>query len=137
MEFVQNNILLIGVAFVSGAMLLWPHVRRSSGGPWVDTLAATQLINREDALVIDVRDTNDYANGHLIGAKNIPLPQIESRLSELERHKDKPVIVVCNSGQNLAPKAMAGLRAKGFTRLHNLSGGYQGWLSAGLPVEKK
>ena len=54
MDFIQNNILLIAVAFASGAMLIWPLVRRSAGGPWVGTLEATQLIKREDALVMRI-----------------------------------------------------------------------------------
>ena len=73
MDFVKNNLLLILVAFVSGAMLLWPLVRRSAGGPWVDTLGATQMINREDALVLDVREAAEYARGHILGAKSVPL----------------------------------------------------------------
>ncbi len=137
MEFVQNNLLLIGVAFVSGALLLWPYVRRSAGGPAVDNTKATLLINREDALVLDVRDSNEFANGHVLGAKNIPLAQLESRVGELGKHQVKPVIVVCNSGQNLAPKAGALLRAQGFANVHTLAGGYQAWLSGGMPVEKK
>ena len=73
MDFIQNNLLLIAVAFASGAMLIWPFVRRTAGGPWVNTLQATQLINREDALVLDVREPAEYAKGHILGAKNVPL----------------------------------------------------------------
>jgi len=60
-EFIRDNLLLIGVAAVSGAMLLWPLLRRSTGGPWVSTLQATQLVNRQNALIIDVREPNEYA----------------------------------------------------------------------------
>ena len=68
MDFVRNNLLLIVVAVVSGAMLIWPLLRRTTGGPWVDASMATQLINREDALVVDVRDAGEYASGHILGA---------------------------------------------------------------------
>jgi rhodanese-related sulfurtransferase len=135
MEFVQNNIFLIAIAFISGAMLLWPMVRRGAAGPSVNTLEATQLINREDAIVLDVREAAEYANGHVLGAKNVPLSQFESRVAELEKHKAKPVIVYCESG-NRAGNAQATLRAKGFERAVNLSGGVGAWQQAGLPMEK-
>lgn len=133
--FIQNHIFLIVVAFISGAMLLWPLVRRSAGGPSVSTLEATHLINREDAVIIDVREPADYASGHVLGAKNVPLSQLESRIGDLEKHKAKPVIVCCEAG-NRAGAAQAALRAKGFERAVNLSGGVAAWRQAGLPMEK-
>jgi rhodanese-related sulfurtransferase len=134
-EFVQNNILLIAVAFVSGAMLIWPLVRRASGGPWVGTLQATQMINREDAIVIDVREPAEYAKGHILGAKNIPLGELERRGAELARHKAKAVIVCCESG-NRSGAALAALRKEGFANVVNLAGGFGAWQQAGLPVER-
>ncbi len=134
-EFVKNNILLFAVAFVSGGMLLWPYLRRGAGGPWVSTLEATQLINREDALVLDVREPAEFAGGHVLGAKNLPLGSIEARAGEFDKHKSKPVIVVCASGDR-SSKAAAILRAKGYARVLNLSGGFPAWQQAGLPVVK-
>ena len=135
MDFVRNNLLLIVVAVVSGAMLIWPLLRRTTGGPWVDASMATQLINREDALVVDVRDQGEYGAGHILGAKNWPLDHIDERGGEAARRKDKPVIVYCDTGDR-APKAAAALRKLGFTRVINLSGGLPAWQQAGLPVEK-
>jgi rhodanese-related sulfurtransferase len=135
MDFVQNNIFLIAIAFISGAMLLWPMVRRGAAGPSVNTLEATQLINRQDAVVIDVREADDYAKGHVLGARNVPLSQFETRVADLEKHKAKPVIVYCESG-NRAGTAQATLRAKGFEQAFNLSGGVGAWQQAGLPMEK-
>ena len=135
MDFVRNNLLLIVVAVVSGAMLIWPLLRRTTGGPWVDASMATQLINREDALVVDVRDPGEYGAGHILGAKNWPLDHIDERGGEAARRKDKPVIVYCDTGER-APKAAAALRKHGFTRVVNLSGGLPAWQQAGLPVEK-
>lgn len=135
MDFIQNNILLIAVAFASGAMLIWPLVRRSAGGPWVGTLEATQLINREDALVLDVREPAEYAKGHVLGSKNVPLGDVERRAAEFDKHKAKPVILVCESGSRSA-RALDALRGRGFTRVVNLSGGFGAWQQAGLPVEK-
>jgi rhodanese-related sulfurtransferase len=135
MDFIQNNLLLIGVAFASGAMLIWPFVRRTAGGPWVNTLQATQMINREDALLLDVREPAEYAKGHILGAKNVPLVDLERRAAEFDKHKAKPVIVVCDSG-NRATRAVAALKTRGFAKVVNLAGGYGAWHQAGLPVEK-
>jgi len=134
-DFVRNNLLLIVVAVVSGAMLIWPLLRRTTGGPWVDAPRATQLINREDALVVDVRDPGEYGSGHILGAKNWPLDHIDERGGEAAKRKEKPVIVYCDTGDR-TPKAAAALRKLGFTRVVSLSGGLSGWQQAGLPVEK-
>ena len=133
-EFVRNNLLLFVVAFVSGAMLLWPVFRRSTGGPWVNTAAATHLINREDALVVDVRDPGEYSAGHILGAKNVPLSRLDD--GELAKRKDRPVIVYCDGGER-AGKAISALKKQGFARVVNLSGGIKAWQQAGLPIEKK
>ena len=135
MDFIQNNILLIAVAFASGAMLVWPFVRRTAGGPWVSTLQATQMINREDALVLDVREAAEYAKGHILGAKNVPLAELERRAGEFDKHKSKPVIVSCDSGSR-ATRAIGALKGRGFAHVVNLAGGYGAWQQAGLPVEK-
>jgi rhodanese-related sulfurtransferase len=135
MDFIRNNLLLIAVAFASGAMLIWPLVRRGAGGPWVDTLQATQLINREDALVLDVREAAEYAKGHIMGAKNVPVAELERRAGELDRFKARPVIVTCDSGSR-ATRAISLLKGRGFARVVNLAGGFGAWQGAGLPVEK-
>jgi rhodanese-related sulfurtransferase len=134
-DFIKNNILLIAVAFVSGAMLIWPLVRRSSGGPWVNTTEATQLVNRQDALLLDVRSADEFAKGHILGAKNVPLAELERRAPELDKHKSRPVIVHCDTG-NLSTSALPVLRKLGFATVVNLTGGFSAWKQAGLPVEK-
>ena len=134
-EFVRNNLLLFAVAFVSGAMLLWPLVRRTTGGPWVSTTQATHLINREEALVVDVREPNEFAAGHVLGAKNVPLARLDASGAELAKRKERPLIVCCDGGERSA-KALALLKKQGFTRVANLSGGIAAWQQAGLPVEK-
>lgn len=134
-DFVRNNFLLVMVALVSGGMLLWPLVRRTTGGPWVSTTQATHLINREDAFVIDVREPNEFAAGHVLGAKNLPLARLEAPGADLAKKKERPVIVYCDGGDRSA-KALATLKKQGFTRVANLSGGIAAWQQAGLPVEK-
>ena len=134
-EFIRNNLLLIVVALVSGGMLIWPLVRRGTGGPYVDAARATQLINREDALVVDVRDPGEYAAGHILGAKNVPLARIDERAADLGKRKDRPLILYCDTA-NRSGKAISALKKQGFTRVVNLSGGLGAWQQAGLPVEK-
>jgi rhodanese-related sulfurtransferase len=134
-KFVMDNIFLIAVAFVSGAMLVWPMARRGAGGPSVNTLEATQLINRQDALLVDVREQAEYAQSHILNARLLPLSQIEARAGDIEKFKDKPVIVYCATG-NRSATAAAALRKAGFSNVLNLSGGFAAWQQAGLPVQK-
>ena len=107
MKFVMDNIFLIAIAFVSGAMLVWPMVRRGAGGPSVTTLEATQLINRQDALVLDVREQAEFAQSHILNARWLPLSQLEARAGEIEKFKDKPLIVYCASGSRSSTAASA------------------------------
>ena len=136
MEFIVKNWALVLIAVVSGGMLLWPTLRKGAGGAWVNTLQATQLMNREDALVVDLRPLPEYANGHILGAKSVPLAELEKRAVELDKHKAKPVIVHCGDG-NRSSSGAAQLRKLGFGNVVTLTGGYAAWLQAGLPIEKK
>ena len=136
MEFILKNWPLVMIAVLSGGMLLWPLLRMGAGGPWVNTLQATQLMNREDALVLDLRPAEDFAKGHILGAKSLPLAELERRAGELDKHKARPVIVHCGDG-NRAGGGVALLRKSGFGNVVNLSGGFAAWQQAGLPVEKK
>ena len=135
MEFIRNNLLLVVVAFVSGAMLLWPLFRRTTGGPWVSTAQATHLINREDALMVDIREPGEYSAGHILGAKNVPLSRLGDA-ADLAKRKERPLIVYCD-GTERSSKAVSALKKQGFARVVNLSGGLRAWQQAGLPVEKK
>ena len=135
MDFIRNNYLLIVVALVSGAMLLWPFLRRTTGGPWLSPGQATHLINREDALALDVRDPGEFGAGHILGARNLPLARVEEGPADLAKKKDRPLIVYCDGGNRCA-KAAAALKKQGFTRVASLSGGLGAWQGAGLPVEK-
>ena len=135
MKFVIDNIFLIAVALVSGAMLVWPMVRRGAGGASVNTLEATQLINRQDALVLDVREQAEYAQSHILNARALPLSQLEARIADIEKFKAKPVIVYCATG-NRSSTAATVMRKRGFSNVVNLSGGFAAWQQAGLPVQK-
>lgn len=135
MEFIQHNILLVAVAVTSGVMLLATFIRRPGAGKSVTPTQATLLINREDALTIDVREANEYAAGHLPDSRNIPAGKLSERLGELEKFKERALIVVCQSGARSATAA-AQLGKAGFTKVHNLEGGIAKWVEAGLPIKK-
>ena len=134
MDFIYQNILLIALVVVSGVALILPMLMES-GANDVNPAAATLLINRDDAQVIDVREAEEFAAGHLPEAKNVPLAKLADRISEIERFKDKPVIVCCASGMR-SGKACGELRKLGFAKIHNLSGGIDAWVGAGYPVKK-
>jgi rhodanese-related sulfurtransferase len=136
-QFLQKgyNPLLALTALVAGGMLLWPLVRRTAGGPWVNTTRAIELINRADALLLDVRDAGEYGAGHLLGAKHLPLARIDEGAGELAKKKERPLIVYCDGGER-SGKAAAALKRQGFTRVAALTGGLDAWRQAGLPVEK-
>jgi rhodanese-related sulfurtransferase len=136
MKFITENIFLIAIAFVSGAMLVWPLVRRGAGGASVGTLEATMLINSKDAIIVDVRTAAEFAQSHILNSRNVPLDEIEARIKELERFKQRPVIVSCATG-NRSGSAVAILRKHGFTSVVNLAGGIAAWQQAGLPTTAK
>ena len=135
MDFILQNIFLVAIAVISGTMLLVLSVRRPGGRSAVNAGQATMLINREDALVVDVREPDEYVSGHVPDARNIPLSRLEERVSELDKFKDVPVILVCQTGARSAD-ACRKLEKKGFTKLHNLEGGIAAWRTAGLPLKK-
>ena len=131
------NMMLFGGAMATGVMLLWPLVMRPfRAGREVGVVEAVQLINRKDALVIDVRDTGEYDAGHIAGARHVPEKQLAERLKELEKFKDRSLIVVCRSGAR-SGAAVQVLRGNGFGEAVNLSGGIGAWQLAGMPLEKR
>jgi len=135
MEFVQQNMIWVALALVSGGMLLWPLVAGGSAAN-LTPAQATLLINREDALVLDVRETGEWSTGHIPGARHITLAQLEKRMSEIEKFKDRPVIICCASG-NRSSSACGQLKKGGFEKVFSLAGGISGWMEANLPLTTK
>lgn len=132
------NMILFGAAAVTGGMLLWPLVDRLFAGsvPQVGPAEAVQLINRRDALVLDVRDKADFATGHVPNARNIPLAELDGRVREIEKLKSRPVIINCPSGARSA--AVCGtLKKNGFGEVFVLRDGIRAWVEASLPLEKQ
>lgn len=136
MEFIQDNLLLVIAAVASGAMLLWSFLGgKVSGINQINTLEATRLFN-DDALMLDVREDNEWAVGHIPNARHIRLGQLADQLSQLEKYKDKPIVAYCRSGHRSA-RACATLKKAGFTNVNNLAGGIIAWEQANLPVTSK
>jgi len=133
-KFILDNWMLMAVAVSAGGMLLWPTLGR--GGPGALTPdAAVLLMNREKAVVIDVCEPAEFAAGHVVGAKNIPLANLEGKLASAVKNKSLPVILVCHSGAR-SSRAVAIAKKLGFEKVQSLSGGMAAWRSANLPVEK-
>lgn len=133
MKFLTDNFLYISLLFVSGGMLLWPLIQRRSQGATVNPNGAIALMNQEDALLLDVRSTDEYARGHVAQAKSVPTESLATRAAEFASSKS---IVVMDADGKTAGKAAAALRTAGAARVVILDGGYAMWLAAGLPVKK-
>ncbi|CAM3373503.1 rhodanese-like domain-containing protein [Halomonas lysinitropha] len=134
-EFVQNHPLLVGAFLLVLIAWITYEVRNSSSGG-VTSGEATQLINREDAVVLDLREAGEFKAGHIAGARNIPQSKLDERMRELEKDKSKPIIVACKHGQS-SGVAQAKLTKAGFGRVFKLKGGMAQWQADGLPVVKK
>jgi rhodanese-related sulfurtransferase len=130
------NMLLFGMAAASGTMLLWPLITRGlRPSHEVGAFEAVQLINRRDAVVLDVRDTGDYNAGHIANARHIPEGQVAERIKELEKFKSRPIVVSDRTGTR-APAVTGLLRKSGFNEAVALRGGVAAWQQASLPLEK-
>ena len=134
MKFLVETWYLFAMALISGALLVWPLIRRGSPAGGVSCPDAVQLINRERAVVIDVRDAAEFATGHVVNSKNLSLPEIEAGTG-LPKNKSLPLVVVCASGAR-ASRAVVTLRKLGFENARTLTGGVTAWREAGLPLEK-
>ena len=134
MKFIIENWYLLVVALASGSMLLWPTLK-SAGGGSLTPAGAVQLINREKAVVIDVCETEEFALGHVGGARNVPLNQLEERLPGLVKNKAVPVVLVCASGAR-SNRAVGIAKKLGYEKAQAMAGGMKAWREASLPVEK-
>lgn len=135
MEFITHNFIWIALAIVSGGALIAPLLR-AGGKHTINVNQAVMLINRQDAVVVDVRSSGDFASGHLPNARNIELAELEKRFAELGKNRKRPVIVVCQSGMRGA-SAGDRLRKSGFEEVFNLDGGIGAWSAAGQPLVRE
>ena len=132
-KFILDNIFLIGIALISGGALLIPMLQRR--GAKVSQFQATQYMNQGKTLVLDVRSVEEFAEGHLPNAKNIPLADLNNRLKEIEKSKNTVVITVCAQGVR-SSNAAALLSKAGFAQVFSLEGGVEAWKTQGMPVVK-
>ena len=133
-EFFLNHWeLFLALGFILVMLAYQMFGNRLHGYENADPLAAVQLMNREDAVVVDVRGDDEFREGHIADAIHIPLPALASRAGELEKYKDRPLILGCRSGSRSAG-ACGILSKQGFEKLYNLSGGMMAWQNANLPV---
>lgn len=136
MKFVQDNIWLFIIALTSGLLFIWPMIaRRLSGARHVSTLEAVQMINRQDALLLDVRESAEFKGARVAGSRHIALKELPGKLGELEKFKNKPILLLCQTG-NRSAQAAGTMKKAGFTQVATLSGGLMAWQQAGMPVEK-
>lgn len=133
MKFIIDNIWLFGLALISGGALLWQALQHR--GNTVSLLQATQMINQGKTVILDVRESTEFAAGHVREAKNIPLKELPKRVGELDKFKSKSVIVVCSAGAQ-SSKATAQLKSAGFNDVYTLNGGLAAWRAQGLPMAK-
>jgi rhodanese-related sulfurtransferase len=124
--------LMVVVAAIAGGLLLWPTITgaRNAG---ISATEAVRLMNREKASVIDVSEPGEFAAGHIVGSRNIPIGRLEVA-PELPKNKTLPIVLVCASGKRAA-KAAKALEAKGYAKPLVLAGGLAAWKSANMPIE--
>ncbi|MDF1822738.1 MAG: rhodanese-like domain-containing protein [Alcanivoracaceae bacterium] len=133
LEFAGNHPVLVSAFFVLWAVFFVIESRR--GGQPVSPQQATNMVNKQDGVLLDVRAEDDFRAAHIAGSLNIPQSRLEEQLGELEKFRDKPLILVCNHG-NTASAAGRMLRGKGFESVWRLRGGLQAWRAEKLPVTK-
>jgi rhodanese-related sulfurtransferase len=134
LKFIFDNWMLFAVALASGSMLLWPVIQGATMAG-LDPAGVVQLINREKAVVVDVCEPAEFAAGHVGGAKNIPLADLEKKLAAAVKNKSLPLILVCQSGAR-SGRALAIAKKLGYEQAQSLGGGMASWKAANLPVEK-
>ena len=135
MKFLIDNWMLIAIALASGGMLVWPLIAVGMNAGALSASGAVQLMNREKAVVVDVSEAGEFAAGHVVGAKNVPLSQLEEKLTAAVKNKALPVILVCATGAR-ANRAVAVAKKLGYEQAQALGGGLKAWKEANLPLEK-
>lgn len=131
-QFIIQNALLIIIAVIAAVSLAMPLINTRRFGPMVSSEQAVSLINKQNALVVDVRAQKDFKRVRIANSVNIPANEIQNRLGELS--KDRTIIVVDNSG-NMSAAASKLLRGVGFTKVYVLDSGLVGWMRDKLPLE--
>src|SRR5262245_20778613 len=132
-EFIGKHPFLVGAFALLLALFIRNETRR--GGTGVSPQELVNLVNRDGAVVVDVRDPKEFASGHAVAALNIPQSALAGRMNEIAKFKDKPIAVVCKMGQHSGAAGTL-LRKAGFQHVMRLSGGMMEWRNQNLPVVK-
>ena len=130
-EFLAQEWLLVSALLVVVIMLFTHESRRS--GPSLSPQQAINMVNGEDGVFLDLRDAGEFKKGHIVGAVNIPGTKLPERMVELDKYKNKPVVLVCKMGQQ-SGTAGKQLKAAGFERVYKMSGGMMEWGNLQLPT---
>ena len=133
-EFIGNHPILAGMWVVTLLAIIVYHARAASKS--VGPQQAVMLINREGAVVVDVRDKKEFDQGHIAGAINIPLVKLKQRMAELKKHKEKPMLVVCKMGQQ-SGAAVKSIEEAGHGHVVKLAGGISEWTERSFPLNEK
>lgn len=134
-EFIANHLFLVSLLVAISSLLFWNLFFSAMGSSQIVPSEVTRLINHEDAEVLDIRSVEDFANGHIINAVNIDAKTLGEKEKELDKYKDKTVIICCGQGQESIRVARS-LKMKGFEKLYSLKGGLSAWQNASLPLTK-
>ena len=132
MDFLFENIFLVGLIIISGVLLFFPKVL-SRDKKVLGSKEVTLLINRESAMLVDVRSEADFRAGHITNAINIPLDQIEVQINKITSNSKKNIIVYCQKGVRSA-QAFRLLNKLGLPKLYTIDGGLDAWLKNNLPI---
>ncbi len=136
MHFVIHNwYLFAALVVIVFLLVVGPITQRFYGIKNANAAQAVRLLNREGGMVVDVCEPNEFKNGHIPNAVNLPLAKLKEQVREIDRYKDKPVIVACRTG-NRSVKGAVLLRKHGFPVVYNLAGGLHAWEKDNLPVER-
>ena len=134
-EFIANHLFLVSLLVAISSLLLWNIFAGSIGAAQVVPAEVTRLINHENAEVLDLRSAEEFERGHIINSVNLAAVTLEEKQKELEKYKDKTVILCCNRGQE-SIRAARILKMKGLEKLYCLKGGIAAWQNAKLPLTK-
>ena len=133
-EFIANHLLLFSLLIGLLSLLIWNIFSMAASGiREISPAEATRMMNHEKAVVLDLRDEQEFGAGHILNAMNIPAAKLAEQCDKLDKHKDRPVIFTCKQGMDSLHSARA-LRHKGFEKLYCLKGGLQAWQNANLPL---
>ena len=132
-EFLAQQWILVAALLAVVVMLLTHETRK--GGKALSPQQAINLVNAEQGVFLDLRDAADYKRGHIVDAIHIPATKLNERAAELEKYRERPVVLVCKMGQSAGPAGKQ-LKTQGFQKVYKMTGGMMEWGNLQLPLVK-